>query len=229
MEKWKIENTYLTTCPNSKTTVVDIKSVIMSHALRIRIHVIELVNNSYTVCTLLSEDNDVALNELSPLFMYKSFLHYDAIVLKSITLHCMNVNPPSPTVSDTFLPADALTANADMASVDKTVPDIPMIYCHNANNAQAEHACNKGVGANTKKNKSSVHMNFIQKVHKHKGLKIAHLNIRSFYNKFDEVKHILCKSQLDTPPAENLASLHGIYKLYFVSLWLRNRKQYSIS
>ena len=91
-----------------------------------RIHVIELVNDSYTIHNLLNEDNDLAFNEAPPLLMYKSYLHYDAIVLKSVTSYYMNVEPPNHTLSDTVLPADDLAANADRAAAGKTVSAKPM-------------------------------------------------------------------------------------------------------
>ena len=43
---------------------------------------------------------------------------------------------------------------------------------------------------------SSVHDNFISSVKRHKGLKVGHLNVRSLYNKYDEIMSILTQSQL---------------------------------
>ena len=165
----------------------DLLPRIMSKALNINVCIIELSGDHYIKHNICHDDNNDDHPDECVVFVYKGGDHYDAIIPKD--------NPNIINIATCLL--SNTPSNGRLSAV---VLDGQKAQCGNPKSKQQYSTSSnndKNLLRKSDKKSRSVHNEFIKKVNKHTGLKVAHLNIRSLFNKFEEIKHILCKSQLD--------------------------------
>ena len=150
------------------TNFGDIVPLIMAHALNNEIHIVEKNGVRNHTC------HEIELRSLysassSPLFVYKLGDHYDALTLveNNDNVNCI---------------VESELSNSKESVTQSTPPQ----RIRPTNLEKGSSLCTR-----------SVQKYFFKKVNNMKGFKMAHLNVRSLYNKVDEIAYLLCKSQLD--------------------------------
>ena len=161
-------NEYLPYFPSSDRILFNVqKRAYVTYGIYNDIHIIEKQRIRYHTC------HEIKLRSLnssstSPLLVYKSGDHYDALTLTEDD-DCVNNEYVNDECVNCFVEPELSN------SKESTIP---------TNTTNIDYT-------------KSVQNHFFKKVKKLKGLKIAHLNIRSLYNKLDEITFILCKSEID--------------------------------
>ena len=171
----------------------DIVPTLMANALNCDFHIIESFLDRHETRII----HPFSASEPSyTLFLYKNGDHYEAIspIISNLgTLFpdaASKQNKPMTNTQTSFskpMFTNVQIENISISSKHKSRPnDTPSIlHCKKKNSYTRSHSL------------KSVHKAFVDQTKRDSGLRICHLNIRSIYNKIDEIRFIVTASEID--------------------------------
>ena len=170
----------------------DLVPLITANALSINIIIVSKTDNCYSSRTVQSSHKS-GTNHPSVMVL-KTGDHYDALVpndqLNFISENCdVNVSGVHSTNYDNAEKVESLG--------DSTTPSISIIGSDPGEQENIRSVKSKHKSFASCKKCQSIHQVFSKKTKIHKGFKVAHINVRSLYNKLDEVRSLLTESDLD--------------------------------